>query len=206
MNNHPEGNREEEEDNIYTRSLNNKIINEEYRLTQQNFQNEANLNNNPPSLSYANINHDQHSFLSKKVHSIDIFIDRQIIEVHFLKHKLKRNPPQKRNIINEHCNNIISNRVSYYEEEKIQAILLKDKYLNFLNKITSREIFSLSTNYLSNTGLMITYLEQLYEQYSFLNDITFFHISAVSHKIDLTLSSKDLIPNSLFLYLFDISN
>ena len=50
---------------------------------------------------------------------------------------------------------------------------------------------------------MITYLEQLYEQYSFLNDITFFHISAVSHKIDLTLSSKDLIPNSLFLYLFE---
>lgn len=199
--NHNSKDEHEDADNIYTRSLNNKIINEEYRLNQQNFQNRNNLENQQPTLSFTNIN--LHSFLSKKVHSIDIFSDRQIIEVHFLKHKLKRNLPQERSIINDICYGIISSHLRFYEEEKIRQLLLKDKYNLFLNQITSKEIFSLSNNYISNSGLMITYLEYLYEKYSFLNNINFFHICAVSQKIEPTLSSKDLVPNSLFLFIFD---
>ena len=196
----------ETKEELFSRSLQNKIINEEYRLTQKEMEEKGKY-----ILSFTN-SYIEPSFLSKKVHSITINPQTHMIEVNYLKHKLKRksiedddNNKQLGQYSNKPIKEIIDSRLNFYNKESVKHLLNSCNYVTFINKFTSKKIISNEETEFSNYGLPVTFLYYMIEQYSFLNNLLYKDISPnLLRKEEKNLIQNEIVPNSLFLFLYKI--
>ena len=197
----------ETKEDIFSRSLQNKIINEEYRLNQKAMDDKGKF-----ILSFTNSDTEP-SFLSKKVHSININPQTHMIEVNYLKHKLKRKSSEDVHIenkkigqySNKYLKEIIDSRINFYNKESVKNLLDSGNYVTFLNKFTTKKIISNEETEFSNYGLPVTFLYFMIERYPFLNNLHYEDISPnLLLKEENNLIKNEIVPNSLFLFLYKI--